>query len=214
MAAGYENALVLAGYDAITVLNRVLAALSFLLVGIMTLALNSATDQVTELADREAEADRERRLRALTRELGGALYPEELLQRAAPALRELLGAEGVVITHLEGNRFALPRYSDPEDAKLAEPGTLSSWALDALPMSDMPVITVRSERGVTTVGRWQSEAELVVVAARPQAQEASRLLGEALKSVKPLLERAKLLEKLQADTARRIGESKEGKVES
>lgn len=196
LAAGYENALVMAGYDALTLLNRGLSALSFLLVGVMTLALNSASDQVTALAEKEAEADRERRLRLMARELGHTHDPEALLSQAAVALRKLLNAESVVITHLEGERFALPRYSDPEDANLARPGTLSSWALDALPLTDTPVITVRSERGVTTVGRWRGEDELVVVIARPQVQEASDLLGEALKSLEPLLAQAKRLKKL------------------
>ena len=199
LAAGYENALIMEGYDTLTLLNRVLSALSFLLVGVMTLALNSASDQVTALAEKEAEADRERRLRSLVKDLGHTHRPEALLHQAAAELRELLSAESVVITHLQGERFALPRYSDPEDANLAKPGTLSSWALDAIPLTDTPVITVRSERGVTTVGRWRGEDELVVVAARPQVQEASALLGEALKSLEPLLARAKLIEQLQAN---------------
>ena len=195
VAAGYENALLTQGYDTITLLNRALAALSFVLVGIMTLALDSASDQVTALADKEAEAERERGLREFLIALSGPHTPDTLLRRAAALLRTLLEADAVVVSALENDHFVTPRYAEPEGAGVAKPGSLASWAVDAIPTTDTPVITVRSERGATTVGRWRRagaahEGDFIVIAARPRAREASLLLGEALKGLEPLLERA------------------------
>ena len=153
VAAGYENAIALQGYDAVTLLNRALAALSFGLVGVMTLALDRASDEVTALADKEAEAERERRLRYFIVDVSGAPTPEALLSRAATLLRSLLGVDAVVVSALYKDRFTAPRYAEPENAGVAPPGSLASWAVDALPRTNTPVITVRSERGVTTVGR-------------------------------------------------------------
>ena len=191
----------LQGYDAITLLNRALAALSFVLVGVMTLALDRASDEVTALADREAEAARERRLRYfvvdLVAGLSGAPTPEALLSRAAPLLRTLLEADAVVVSALYKDRFTAPRYAAPEDAGVAPPGSLASWAVDAVPRTDTPVITVRSERGVTTVGclrrPGRAKNDFIVIATRPGVRDASLLLGEALKGLEPLLKRTEAL---------------------
>ena len=206
VAAGYENAIFLQGYDAITLLNRALAALSFVLVGVMTLALDRAADEVTALADREAEAARERRLRYfvvdLIADLSGAPTPEALLSRAATLLRTLLEADTVVVSALHKDRFTAPRYAAPEDAGVAPLGSLASWAVDAVPRTDTPVITVRSERGVTTVGclrrpgakdNGKTGGDFIVIATRPGVRDASLLLGEALKGLEPLLEHTEAL---------------------
>ncbi len=201
VAAGYENAILLQGYDAVTLLNRALAALSFILVGVMTLALDRASDEVTALADKEAEAERERRLRGLIVTLSSARTPETLLTRAVTLLRALLEADAVVVAALEGDHFTTPRYAEPADAGVAKPGSLASWAVDAIPATDTPVITVRSERGVMTVGRWRrprakdgdengGKGDFIVIATRPRARDASLLLGEALRGLEPLLSRA------------------------
>ena len=199
IAAGYENSLLLGSLDTITLLNRGLAALSFLIVGALTLAFTSAAERAAALIKEGDKGERERALRDFTNSLSGALVPHDLFRQASEEVLELLDADAVVITHLDGERFAEPRYSRPEATTLAAPGTLAAWALDTLPVTNTPVITVRSDEGVLTVGRWrQRDAEdILIVAARPKVDEASVMLGEALKSLEPLLVRARAFEDLE-----------------
>jgi hypothetical protein len=203
VAAAYENALVFSRYDAITLINRGLSALSFLIVGGMTLLRVGAVDQVEHLAVVRRAADRERALRRFATDLGTADDADDLVDRAAPSLRYLLEADALVIATLHGDRFAEPRWADGNAGDLAEPGQLASWAVDAIPTTESPAITVRSERGLITSGRWRrvDTHDLIVVADRPQADKPSVLLCEALHALVPLLERADRQEPVPPDTA-------------
>jgi len=199
VAAGYVNAVSVGEVDAFTVLNRFFAALSFLLVGIMTLLFERSESDVQELEEIELSGVRERSLRRAMVALSGPLAPDELCQAAVEELRVLLEADAVVMTGLDGDRFAAPRFSAPEFTAVAETGKLASWAIDALPVTRTPVITVRSDNGRTSIGllRCTDRDDLVVVVARPTLGQASTLLGEALESIVPLRERAVETERLR-----------------
>lgn len=192
VAAAYENALLFARYDQITLLNRGLATLSFLIVGGMTLLREGAVDQVAELGHARDAASRERALRRFVTSLSGPVPPDELVADAARALRALLEADAVVVSTLRGDAFAEPRWTHGNAGDLADPGTLASWAVDAIPASETPAITVRSERGLITTGRWRRADgdDLIVVADVPRADKPTELLGEALHGLEPLLRRA------------------------
>ena len=182
------------GAEPIVILNRVIAGLSYLLVAYMTLALRDASVRVTSLVFEEARAKREHDLREMLSALSGPLQAEALLQRAARGVRELLGAESVVISGFGRNRFVPPRYSDPEATSFAGDADAVLWAVAATPTREPPVMNARLDVGRVSVGRWrrQGEADLVVMAKDPRAEEPALLLGEALRSLEPLLERAKL----------------------
>lgn len=198
-AAGYINAVSAGEVDAITVLNRGFAALSFLLVGVMTLLFERSEADVHQFEEIELSGERERGLRRAMVALSGPLTPDELCQAAVAELRVLLEADAVVITGLDGDRFAAPRFSAPEFTAVAETGKLASWAIDALPVTKTPVITVRSDSGRTSIGRLRctDRDDLVVVVARPTLGQSSILLAEALESIVPLRERAVELGRLR-----------------
>lgn len=127
VAAAYENALVFSGYDSITLLNRGLAALSFLIVGVMTLAREGAVDEVAELGQAQDSATRERTLRRFVTALSAPMNADELISRATSSLRALLAAEGVVVVTLRDDRFVEPRYADGNCSNLARTGEIASW---------------------------------------------------------------------------------------
>lgn len=199
IGAGYGNAVSSGGTTTVTLLNRGLATLSFLLVGLMTLLLEATSEEVEELADTEQDVARERQLREMLQELSGPLTPDELMPRAVVELRHLLRADAVVVTALDDNQFAEPRWAAPVGTDLAATGTTASWAVDALPITKDPVIGVRSDQGMMSVGRWRcgSAPDLIVLAARPRGRWSARLLGEALKVLVPVRERALELERLR-----------------
>lgn len=192
IAAGYDNISTFGIVDGITILNRLLAGLSFLLIGVMTLLFESTSEEVEHLSEAEEDSERQRRLREFMVDLSGPLEPEELMQRAVSGLRRLLGADAVVATGLDGARFAEPRWADPAASDLAATGTMASWAVDALPITDRPVIAVRSDQGMMSVGRWRCESsnDLIVLVARPDRRRAAGVLGDALSVLDPIRERA------------------------
>ena len=199
LAAGYDNAVGLGETDGFTIANRVFAGLSFLLVGAMTLLFETSSADAIELAAHEQDGERERALRHTLSDLSGPITPDEMMDRAVYGLRALLHADAVVISGLDGEHFAAPRWSAPEYTSVAESGKLASWAVDALPVTATPVITVRSEAGITAVGllRRSDADDLVVIVARPDRGRSSGLLGEALTAIEPLYERAVELERLR-----------------
>ncbi len=192
LAAAFDNATLNGGFDRITVLNRLLAALTFLIVGGLSLLFEQTADEVEELHDVEDLIQRERDIRHLLTSVSGHLGHDDLVARALPGLRTLLDADAVVVVGLAGDRFAEPRWADPAYSTIAQPGKLATWAVDALPVTATPVITVRSDAGISSVGRWRSAraGDLVIVADRPTRPKASELLGEALRGLEPLRDRA------------------------
>ncbi len=196
------------GYDTIAVLNRVLAGLSFLLVGYMTLELSRITTRLTTLGFEQARTEREDGLRKFFAEVSGPFRSQDFLDRAAVELRALLQADSVVISGVSQNRFALPKASDPPTSTLGVLGETTPWIVAATPTRDMPTLSARMDTDLITVGRWrrQNDYDLVVMARRPKVKQPEVLLGEALRNLEPLYERARLLEntdKQNAELARR-----------
>lgn len=195
-------------YDTVAVLNRVLAGLSFLLVGYMTLELSRITTRLTTLGFEQARTEREDALRKFFAEVSGPFRSRDFLERTSSELRALLRADSVVIIGVSHNRFALPRVSDPETSSWGALGETVPWVVAATPTKDTPTLSARVDTDLITVGRWrrQNDCDLVVMARRPKAKQPELLLGEALRNLEPLFERAKLLEdtdKQNAELARR-----------
>lgn len=195
-------------YDMIALINRVLAGLSFLLVGYMTLELARITTRLTTLGFEQARTEREDALRKFFAEVSGPFRTQDFLDRTASELRTLLQADTVVISGLSQNRFALPRASSPNTSPLASFGDTAPWIVAATPTKDMPTLSARVDTDLMTVGRWrrQQAYDLVVIARRPKIKKPDLVLGEALRNLEPLYERAKLLEdidKQNTELARR-----------
>jgi signal transduction histidine kinase len=186
------------GYDTVAILNRVLAGLSFLLVGYMTLELSRITTRLTTLGFEQARTEREDALRKFFAEVSGPLRTGDFLERTATELRMLLQADAVVIVGLSQNRFALPRVTSPAPSSLGALGDTAPWIVAATPTRDMPTLSARVDTDLMTVGRWHREQtyDLVVIARRPKTKKPELVLGEALRNLEPLYERAKLLENI------------------
>ncbi len=205
LVAGYFNALALGGVDAVAILNRLLAGLSFLLVGFMTRALRRSAARLAELQQSELQAEREHKLHKLTTELSGTLRPQAFLQRTCEVLKDLLEADAVVISGASHNRFVAPQYvapqyGSPPSAALAHAraGEQLPWLLTVAPTYSPAVAAGYVDAHPLTVGylhRGESpDLALLVVHAR--SEDAVPFLGDALRELEPLLERAALLENL------------------
>ena len=196
--AGFFN-LRVEGLETVVLLNRIFAGLTFLFVGYLTLSLHDASTRATTLGLENARAEREHLLREATAKLSEPLHPSELLARSAAALRALLQAESVVISGIDRGHFTLPRVSDPPNAPWSQAGDAVTWAVAATLQRDPPVMSARLDDGLLTVGRWRRREadDLVILARYPQADDPALLLGEALRSLEPLLERANLLENVE-----------------
>lgn len=191
--AGFFN-LRLQGFDTIVVLNRVFAGFSYLFVGYLSVSLRNASSRATALELENTRAEREHNLREATSQLSEPLYPQELLERSATVLRSLLQAENVAIVGVSQGRFTLPHVSDPPVPGWLEGDTVT-WAIAALPQHGASSISVRLYDGLLTVGRWRrrEEDDLIILVRHPKASNAALLLSEMLRSLEPLLERAKLI---------------------
>lgn len=199
LVAGVFNAL--GGLDAVAILNRLMATLSFLLVGFLTRALRQRSAQVSRLQAGETQAEREHLLHALGDALSSSRTPAALLQRAAEVLREHLAAEAVVISGLERSRFHAPQYSAPLTAALkhAPLGESTSWLLALADGQDPPVAAGLDDTRPLLVGRVREPHHLAVLAvgAKAPAVTGKSYLGDAVRELGKLLERAELLASLE-----------------
>ncbi len=207
LVAGIFNAQ--GGVDTIAVLNRVLAALSFLLVGFMTWALRQSSARVADLQASETRAEREHLLHDLAEALGNTLKTDALLGRTAEVLRQQLRADALIITGVEGNRFSAPQYSDPPAAVFAQAriGEQATWLVALAERHDPPVAGGLEDTHELLVGVVKPQA-LVVLALDAKAKDSKLYLGEVLRDLSSLLERARLLENLErqrTELARRNG---------
>ena len=193
--AGYLNAQVPGSSDTTALLNRLFSALSFVLVGILTLRLRSSAARVARLSLEESRAERERNLRQLLTTLSGSRTPEIFLERAAAGLRDYLDATAVVIVGLEHPQLEHPKpeHSKPERPRYAAPRYCSP-------------------PGATLAGLGQAVpdlgASLEAVWPRPNGSELRVLIGganvgrdaleDAVGAVTPILEQLVLRQKLEA----------------
>lgn len=201
--AGYANAVSGDGVHATALLNRGIAALSFLLVGYLTWALRRASSRLTAAKLDGDRAARERAAHDIVYGLSGPLRPQALLGRTCEVLKRQFGAEAVVVLGLENHRFTLPRSSCPPDAPFARPGETAPWAVAAIPTAEPPVVTADEGGGLLTVGRLRrsGQPDLVVLIQGPQLEQPERLLGAVLRDLEALLERSALLESLDRQRA-------------
>jgi K+-sensing histidine kinase KdpD len=181
LIAGYLNASALGGVDTIALLNRFIAALSFLLVGFMTGALRRTSARLAALKLSEKQATREHKLHRLTSALEGALRPTELLDASCHALRDLLEAEAVIISNFAHNHFTPPQHSDPVGAPLsfARVGQGVPWLVAAAMTNDPPVVAGIVDGRPLMVGRLNpSEGpDLVVLIVQARAEDATPFLA-------------------------------------
>ncbi len=185
------------------IVNRGLAAVSFLLVGFMTLLLESSTQDMEELTDADDDNPRERELLRFLVDLPGPLEPHDLMSLSATGLRHLLRADAVVIAGLNGDKFAQPRWTDPSRTDLAAIGTPASWAVDPPTVTAAPVIGIRSDLGLMHVAHWQAETsvDLILVTSRPSRRRSVHLLSDAMIVLVPLRECALALQRARNGTA-------------
>ena len=200
VGAGYANALAVGGADTAALLNRGIAALSFLLVGYLTWALRRASSRLTAAQLGSDRAAREHAAHDVVYELGGPLRPQALLERTCAVLKRQFGAEAVVVSSLENHRFMPPRSSCPADADFAPLGETAPWAVAAIPTAEPPVITADEGGGLLSVGRLRrsGQPDMVVLIKEPRVPQPELLLGMILRDLEALLERSVLLEDLDA----------------
>ena len=202
LAAGYENSLQTNGVDFETLLNRLLSAFSFLLVGMLTVSLGDASSQVEALRREEERSSRNEAVRHSLAALGKSLYPEALLKNAAKELQSLLDADEVVITQQAGDSFAAPRYASPPNATVARIGEASQWVTDVLPLT-APVSVLRQADGLRAVARLRRgandpDADLLIIALQPRVASPKLRLNAVIEGLEPLLIRADELQRLVA----------------
>ena len=191
LLAAYENAENIGSYDGIVLANRGLAALSFLIVGAITLARIRAVDESQALHDVRDLAVREQRLRVFGNAVARAVTTDELLDAATEALSVLLDAGGVAVGAVHDGHVA-PEGRNPQTGRrLAPAGTDSTWATEAIPRTDRRTVTLRNDSGRTTAGwlRQPNGDPLVVIAHSPSANDPTGLLADALDILEPLLRR-------------------------
>ncbi len=208
VSAGVINGL--GGVDTVSILNRVIASLSYLLVFFMTSSLRASSMRLAALQASEARATREHLLHAFLRDLGHALTPDALLEDATRVLRRQLRAEAVVISACEGNRFSGPQYADPPPAALryARSGSPLPWLAALARTQESPVASGQEEGHDLLVGLLGEPRALVCVVVGSGREDAAVYAGDALRELGNLLERTELLEHLErqrAELARRNG---------
>lgn len=175
LVAGIFNAQ--GGAETIAVLNRVLAALSFLLVGFMTWALRGSSARVADLQASKTRAEREHLLHDLAEALGNTFKTDALLSRTAEVLRRQLKADALIITGVEGNRFSAPQYSDPPRAMFtgARIGEQATWLVALAERHEPPVAGGLEDAHRLLVGVVKPQA-LVILAVGAEAEDGRLIL--------------------------------------
>jgi hypothetical protein len=189
LIAAYENAENIGSYDGIVLANRGLAALSFLIVGAITLVRIRAVDQSRATPDVRDLAVREQRPRVFRNAVAGAVTTDELLHAAPEALSVLLDASGVAVDAAHDGQVS-PEESTPRTARRrSHADTNSPWATESIPTSNRRTVTVQNDTGRTTVGwlRRPNGDPRVVLVRSPTVDDPTQLLADALDILEALL---------------------------
>ncbi|HEX7002779.1 MAG TPA: hypothetical protein VF168_01150 [Trueperaceae bacterium] len=196
VVAGYGNALE-NGVDRVSLLNRALAAVSFVLIGILTIALRRAAAGEVKLRMRARRSEQEVRLREMLARLSDPMPFEQFLQRTAVELRELLAADAVVLASHDGKRFTAPRAAAPASSGFASIGQSLPWPVTATGETSSQVVAARLVTDLLLVGRLQPKerGNMTVLVRRPHVEEGQMILAAALRFLDPLLDRCSLLER-------------------
>ena len=200
--SGYLNANHEGGFDSISLTNRALLSVSFILVGWMTFALSLISSRlgVVQLEESRArrEQDRERVLSAINSEN----QLETALSSLAQSLTLALGARGVVLASLDVEHFG--------SLRVAYPNELSAWAVGVkLPakllgsgLTGVLVSDTANEFGLTANRvlvsslRWANRKPLSMAVLEPSL-DAKDLLENLLPDITTALERVELNERLE-----------------
>jgi signal transduction histidine kinase len=189
------------GFDSITLFNRGLLAVSFVLVAFMTIQLSQTSSRLIAAKSEELRARRER-----DRERIAAVGQERNLNAALLKASEILStafsARGVLIATGGINVFGSPRVATPEN--------LASWAVDTpLPKSLIgapPVQAFKTEQpgefmltandAVVAGFEWAGHAPLLIALLEPNANTLETI-NELLPALQSALERCELSEQLE-----------------
>lgn len=195
VAAGIENSLS-TGFDLDSALNRVLATVSFTLVGVFALVVGRRDNRLHALEGEEVRAEREAELRHLLTDLSHHDEPHTLLTHTVTALPTLFGASKVVISAVQDGRLATPHYSNvPKgNGELCE-GRLVPWVA-SLPVAGTKTASARLDGKLLTAGRLRraGQDDLLVFVAGATTAEPCALLNDVLEGIEPLLEHAERLD--------------------
>lgn len=186
LVAGLLNAWQEQSYDPIALGNRILAALSFLLVALLSLQSARTWAQEAEKRLEERKAQQERQLRQLLQELSQSQNPQALLEQSCRLVRSLMRASGVMVRQVSAGRWAEEGYQTP-----------NTWQ----PPREVPPSSKNSVRWSVLEGRMflvaQWQPNLLLLVESPQIGGALGVMDELLRSLEGLLQRAELLSHLQ-----------------
>jgi signal transduction histidine kinase len=204
--AGILNARAETGLDDISVLNRVLLAASFVLVGGMTVMLSQTSRRLDAARLQELnlrdERDRERLSSvAQERSLGAAL------QRAAGVLGVALEAKGVVLSVGGVSAFGEPRAAVPSSVSAWNVGAKLPPKLLGAPPAQ-PIITdqpgeygLNANRAMVAGLEWNGRHNPILLALLEPSPDAAVRLEGLLPTLRDALERAELSERLEGNRA-------------
>lgn len=199
LGVGFENLFntgVADAPSAFALLNRLLAALSFTLVGVFIIVLNRSRGRVTRLEHEGERAEREAELRHLLTELSHADTPAALLSAAAEGVRRLFGATRVVISGAREGRLSAPHVAAPSAGDELGQGRVTPWVA-TLPTTTPRVASARVDGKLLTAGwlrRGGGRDDLLIFISGAVVREPCVLLSEVIDGLEPLLEHAERLE--------------------
>ncbi|MHB1563093.1 MAG: sensor histidine kinase [Leptospirillum sp.] len=112
--AGIINAKTEGSLDSIALLNRIFSAVSFFLVGYLTLKIQENAHETGIVFSERNRATREHKIRTFLAGISAQNSPDTLLSELAGHLQSLLGAKGVVIAASEQDQWRSTTYSAPD----------------------------------------------------------------------------------------------------
>ena len=202
--SGWVNAQQEGGFDTISLANRALLAVSFILVGWMTLSLSTISSRLGVSRLEESQARRERDRERVLGAINGEPKLERALSQLAHSLTSALGARGVILASAEIEHFG--------SLRVAHPAELAAWPVGAkLPaklLGSGPDGVISSEqahelgltanRALVSGLRWANHDPLLIAALDPNDQ-AVGLLEDLLPGIAAALERVELNERLETN---------------
>ena len=200
--SGYLNAQQEGAFDTISLTNRTLLAISFILVGWMTFALSLISSRLGMVQLEESQARRERDRERVLAAINTETQLERALTNLVQTLTTALGARGIVMTSVDVEHFGSLRVANPTE--------LSAWAVGVkLPpklLGSGPVGVLCSDtanefglianRVLISSVIWANRKPLLLAVLEPNA-DAQNLLESLLPDITKALERVELNERLE-----------------
>jgi len=178
LLAGFFNAGLARSFDPVALGNRVLAALSFFLIALLSLQTARASAQAVEAKTEEEKIRLERLLRRIVEELSSSFTPELLLGHTCKLFQVLLQADGVAVM---GDK---PLYQWPLD-----------WAIPPdLPSTKSITKTLWSGRSHLLA---PLKPQMMLVIQNPRLTRVELVVEEIMPTLQALLGKAELFERTQ-----------------